>query len=262
MTGGELLAAFVIFIVAACVAHGVKWWRSRRPVEGELLPLPLPGEVPFVRPTKEAWAKVMQAQDYTTQIAQQVYNEAAAFFAKLAPRYGYKILYGPPHQGAPILFIGYQPGGSAPEAGDQSWPSMCSYATAGNKWALSRKMHQVFGYELLAQCCGLNAIFVRAPNEVTYRREFNNGVRAAIEKFCLEQVNHLVQAINPQKIVVIGLATLDLFGGGKPVLRNAKGRVLVTQGQIAGRTAFATLHLSGARISNEDLNAIKAFIAV
>jgi hypothetical protein len=200
--------------------------------------------------------------DPMEQVAIQVYDAATAFFGRAMPRYGYKILYGPPYQNAPIMFIGYQPGGKGTEADrreDARWPSVLSYAT--ESWPIARKMQAIWSKKFLAQCVGLNAIFVRAPSAAIYRKEFN-GTREAIEKFCLGQVNTLVQAINPQKIVVIGLSTLDLFGGGQPVLRNAKGRVLVKEGVVAGRSAYAIMHLSGAQISKVDLNAIKAFIAV
>jgi hypothetical protein len=69
----------------------------------------------------------------------------------------------------------------------------------------------------------------------------------------------LVDAINPQKIVVIGFATLKLFGGGKALLKNNDDRVLVKEGRIAGRPAIATIHLS-AQISTPDLNAIGAHL--
>jgi hypothetical protein len=187
-------------------------------------------------------------------IALRVYAEAADFFGPLSPRYGYKILYGPPHRRAPILFIGYQPGGKAPEAYEQDrWPSVCQYAT--ESWKLSRAMWKLFNREFLKQCCGFNGIFVRAPNKATYKQEFRES-RHSIEDFCRERVNQLVDAIDPQKIVVIGFNTLDLFGGGKPSLSNSDDRTLLKEGQIAGRPATATIHLSGAQISTPDLDAI------
>ena len=72
----------------------------------------------------------------------------------------------------------------------------------------------------------------------------------------LERVDRLVDAIDPQKIIVIGLGALELFGGGKPLLSNDKGRILLKEGRVAGRPAIATMHLSGAQISTEDLSAI------
>ena len=188
-------------------------------------------------------------------IALQVYAEAADFFGQLSPRYGYKILYGPPHHQAPILFIGYQPGGSTPEEGDKCWSPVCEYAS--EPWKLAVKMREMLGREFLKQCCGLNGIFVRAPDTATYKREYRDS-RPKIERFCLECVGRLVDAIDPQKIVLIGLATLDLFGGGRMLLSNSDDRILLKEGRVANRPAIATMHLSGAQISTQDFNAIGA----
>jgi uracil-DNA glycosylase len=85
-------------------------------------------------------------------------------------------------------------------------------------------------------------------------------VRKKIEGFCLPRVERLIDVMRPQRIVSIGFETLDLFGGGDPYLRNDKGRTLMKIGNIAGRKAFATLHLSGARISTIDRNSIRDLI--
>src|SRR5262249_39251460 len=129
---------------------------------------------------------------------------------------------------------------------------------ATESWKLSEAIQKLFDRKFLKQCCGLNRIFVRAPDAATYRQEFRE-YRHSIEEFCLERVIRLVNAIDPQKIVVIGFGTLELFGGGEPRLRsNSNGRTLLKEGQIAGRPAIATMHLSGAQISTPDFHAIRA----
>ena len=190
------------------------------------------------------------------RIALQVYAEAADFFGPLEPPYGYKILYGPPHHKAPILFIGYNPGGDAPEAHERDrWPSVCEYATANYKFACA--IRRLFDRQFLKQCVALNGIFVRTPGSDTYKKEFRVERRRSIEKFCMERVNRLVDAIDPQKIVIIGFNTLWLFGGGNPRLRN-DNRDLLREGLVAGRPAIATIHLTGARppLSMEDFDII------
>jgi hypothetical protein len=71
-------------------------------------------------------------------------------------------------------------------------------------------------------------------------------------------VVRIVEAIKPQSIVFIGFDALRLFDRHpEPRRRNAAGRVLTRTGSVADRDAIATLHLSGARISGEDFDAIK-----
>lgn len=99
---------------------------------------------------------------------------------------------------------------------------------------------------------GLNAIFLRCPNISEYTKNLDTETREKVERFCLERVHRIIDAIDPRKIVTIGFSTLKLFGETKPRAINAKGRVLTREGRIGGRGAIAMLHLSGARISKED----------
>ena len=61
---------------------------------------------------------------YVELTAERVYAEAADFFGRLVPprAYAFKVLYGPPLYRPPILFVGYQPGGAAPEEYKDRWP--------------------------------------------------------------------------------------------------------------------------------------------
>ena len=119
-------------------------------------------------------------------------------------------------------------------------------------------MRQLFGRELPERCCGVNAIFIRSPSMRDYRRDYSGQVRAEVASFCLDRVASLVRAMEPQNIVVIGHATLRLFGSTEAGLRSATGRVLTRTGRVTGRPALAVLHLTGARISLQDLVAVRA----
>jgi hypothetical protein len=118
-------------------------------------------------------------------------------------------------------------------------------------------MRKMFGKQFLEQCVGINAIFLRSPTVDDYKRNLDKNVRAQIEAFCLARVVQIVEAIDPKSIVAIGFDTLKLFGASTPDLANDKGRTLTKIGAVAGRGAIASLHLSGARISNCDLDSIR-----
>jgi hypothetical protein len=190
-------------------------------------------------------------------IAKQVYAEAADFFRRLtpAPAYGYKILNGPPLSPLPILFVGYQPGGAAPEDYSDRWPPVCQHATAN--WPLAQRMRQLFDKSLLEQCCGVNAIFVRAPNNDAYGKQYDRTLRAEIAEFCLPRVVRIVEALEAETtIVAIGHDTLRLFGHTEPRRESAAGRLLTITGRVADHDAIAMLHLTGARISAQDFRTI------
>lgn len=164
----------------------------------------------------------------------------------------------PPVHQTPFLFIGYRRGGGADDfkyethlGSHLTWPPESEYATAS--WSLARHMRNMFHPAVnLERCVGLNAIFLRCPNITEYTQNLDTETRQKVERFCLERVHRIIDAIDPQKIVTIGFSTLKLFGGTEPHAINAKGRVLTRGGQIGGRGAIAMLHLSGARISKED----------
>jgi hypothetical protein len=175
------------------------------------------------------------------------------------------VLFGPPVERPPVLFLGYQPGGDE-EAGavetergtHLQWPDQCDYAT--QDWRLGVVMRQLFEPDIdLRPCCGINAIFVRAPNITAYKAKYDKKARAKITAFCLPRVDRLIDAMRPAKIVVIGLQTLKLFDKHPvPGQRNAKGQALTAIGQVpGGRRAIATLHLTGYRVSRQDSELIK-----
>jgi hypothetical protein len=160
----------------------------------------------------------------------------------------------------------YQPGGGGDDFEYETslgshlmWPFKSEYATAS--WILARHMRDMFQPTVnLEQCVGLNSIFLRCPNITEYKHNLDTETRAKVERFCLERVHRIIDAIDPRKIVTIGFSTLKLFGETEPYSINAKGRVLTRRGRIGSRGAIAMLHLSGARISKEDRARIGASV--
>lgn len=203
------------------------------------------------------------------QLCRSVYSETASLYDHLVPKMGeralgYKILYGPPKVRAPILFLGYQPGGSKCDArkgeldGERvGWPQECEYATA--KWLLAQKMREIWGAELLAECVGLNLIFFRARSIKEWKR-VPLDVLAEAKAHSREKAALLVGALQPQKIVVIGLGAFDLmtktFGAtSRSIVRPAE-RDLIRGADLCGIPSLGTIHLTGARLSSDERRAI------
>jgi len=177
---------------------------------------------------------------------------------KANPALGFEILMGPPRHRPQVAFIGYQPGDGAMtiqqarQAGyEQRWPSENEYLT--QPYLLARRLRGMFGNELLKQCVGLNAIFLRAQSISIYNSLVSRRDRRVAQAFCLDQVRVLLDVMEPRSVVAIGFSTLSLFGGGQADLHGEAGRVLTKTGEVFGRPALATLHLSGARIARGDL---------
>lgn len=185
----------------------------------------------------------------------QKYADAAAGLGAAA--LGFRILYGPPVVGAPYFFIGFQPGGREIENCQHhtAWPQQCEYATA--EWPLAKKIRNIWGKDVVAQCTGLNAIFFRAPNLISWMR-VPAPLRNDLQEFSLLRAQAIVDVLQPERVVLIGLKTFDLLVEGKPCLRGDRGRVLAKDGTLWGRPAIGVLHLSGARFSCCDYARLRA----
>jgi hypothetical protein len=206
----------------------------------------------------------MNANSQIAAVCQRAYDETKRFYTRVADRcdnLGFEILYGPPLHRPDMLLLGYQPGGGAQSPEDararyplpDRWPDTSAYVTA--PWPLAGRLRDMFGTEPLTRSVGLNAIFVRSPKIAAYGT-IDGELRNEISHFCLPHVIRIIDAVDPVNVVVMGFATLRLFGAATPDRCNAKGRVLTSVGTIAGRRAIAMLHPSGAHISGEDRRAI------
>jgi hypothetical protein len=151
----------------------------------------------------------------------------------------------------------------------RSWPTKCEYALdkreLGNAgWEhpkLAVNMQKVWGVPILQKSTGLNVIFFRAPNLEEWRR-LETGLRIELEKFSEARARRIIEALQPKHLVVIGLEIsrrLAPSATSVMVRSGGNGRPLVVQGEIWGVTAFGIIHLSGARLSGDDLKAIRAY---
>jgi hypothetical protein len=172
---------------------------------------------------------------------------------------GFSILHGPPIHRAPVMFIGYQPGGNYDAAllpEEEGWPPVNRSAwvvrSGDHKHTLSRNLRSMFGPEFLARCVTTNINFFRAKNMTAWRR-VPLEARRQLEHFCRAQVLKIIPLIEPRLVVANGFATMRQIDPDATAWRhNAGGRVLMTEGRIGGTRVLATLHLSGCRISDED----------
>ncbi len=197
-------------------------------------------------------------------ICREIYAETRRLYADRVPPLseadrGFRVLYGPPVVEAPILFLGFQPGGheAEPEQHD-GWPAVCDYTVA--TWTLARRLREVFGADTLARCTGLNRIFFRSPSVAIWRK-VKADLREELEAFSLARAERIAWALRPQRIVVIGLGTLAGLAPSAVALEG-ENRILVRRGNLWGAPAYGMVHLSGARVSRADLERVHGFFEV
>lgn len=200
-----------------------------------------------------------------------IYRDTAGHYRSIAEReprlsYNYKILYNPPLMRPEIMFIGYQPGGTASVEGEserelEGWPRECEYAHASYKLAV--KALEMFPDVRRERCIALNSIFTRYPNARDFRSVCGRDLYCEIWNFCRPRMESIVRMLDPKFIVLIGFETAKLWGGPLEVdCYSDKGRPLTLSATIAGRRAIGVLHISGCRISSLDRELISKRIVV
>ncbi len=193
----------------------------------------------------------------------QIYAEVASFYQSKISNMGetargYSILYGPPIRGAETLFVGFQPGDDRDDAVIQeTWPASCLYAT--DKWRLAVRMRQIWSESYLRRCTGLNAIFFRAASVVQWRT-LPRDLRNEMEAFSLTRTDALIQMLEPERIIVLGLWLFDRLTHGSNELLGQTERVLVKRGAVCGHPALGIVHLSGSRVSTPDMACLKTYL--
>ncbi len=193
----------------------------------------------------------------------KAYAETRALYELKAPELehralGFRILYGPPTVGAPLLFLGEQPGGNVGPipSEHEGWPPYSDYARQG--WRLASQVRSIWPAALVERSTGLNANFFRAPNRAVWKG-VSHSTRVEIETFCLHQAKAIVGALVPTSIVVIGLQTFDKLSINQEIAVRRNGRALVKTGELWGRPAYGVIHLSGARLSADDSSCLRDY---
>ena len=100
--------------------------------------------------------------------------------------------------------------------------------------------------------------FLAVAKYKSYENDFDKSVREDIESFCRSRVFKIIEAIDPLKIVIIGFKTQELFDKPWPVDLKKEKQALIRIGEVAGRPAIATTHLTGSRgLNAADLGRIR-----
>lgn len=191
-----------------------------------------------------------------------IYARAKALHAQVKPGLGtadlgYEVLYGPPLPDAPILFVGFQPGGDKWQPLPVTWPTAMEYGNTHDPYPLASRLQLAFKPAFLNQCNAVNAIFLRAPSEERYRT-IDAAIRSDFEKLSLQAVQDLIGCLRPRLVVTLGFNTMKLFTTDEVDPLESGGRWLLYRASIAGTPAVAIRHPTGARppASNDEMKEI------
>ncbi|RNJ61507.1 MAG: hypothetical protein EDM03_15505 [Porphyrobacter sp. IPPAS B-1204] len=187
---------------------------------------------------------------------------------------GFSVLSGAPIERPPVLIIGANPGFGADDnqpCVERTWPARSYIQDA--QWPLARKVRAIFAEagrsSDLDRAVQTNFLFfksstIKRADDSRYPWEaVASGVRTKLERWCAREVEELVNVLEPEIVLVLGIAPFDVHAqDARTVLMDRSGRRrLLVAGRIAGRPAIGILHPTGAQVAGEDWSRVAAVLA-
>ena len=187
---------------------------------------------------------------------------------------GFSVLSGPPIERPSVMIIGANPGFGADDnqpSVEETWPARSYIQDA--QWSLARKIRAIFAEagrsSDLDRAVQTNFLFfksstIKFADDSRYPWEaVAFGVQTKLERWCAHEVEELVSILEPEIVLVLGIAPFDLHAQDvSTVLMDRSGRRrLLVAGQIAGRPAIGILHPTGAQVAGADWSRVAAVFA-
>jgi len=207
------------------------------------------------------WAEKLQREVYKT------WKKKYSFWKQ-----GFKVFYGPVKKRPELMIISHNPGGDHIDFQKEDKPSFEkgnflppeSLPYSGG-YTMSRKMQRFFAKDmyLLETSVTIPIMFFRSKN-INKLNDIERFKRYEMERYSLLKVKEIIDTVQPENILVIGLKTYDLLGKviglcdeEEFLHMNKDGRLLAVRAKQNGGKIFAMLHISGARINTNELSFIK-----
>jgi len=187
---------------------------------------------------------------------------------------GFSVLSGPPIERPQVMIIGANPGFGVDDdqpCVEETWPARSYIQDA--QWPLARKIRAIFAEagrsSHLERAVQTNFLFfksstIKFADDSRYPWEaVASGVRTKLERWCADEVEELVGALEPEIVLVLGIAPFDVHvRDASTVLMDRSGRRrLLAAGRIAGRPAVGILHPTGAQVAGADWSRVAAVLA-
>lgn len=189
---------------------------------------------------------------------------------------GIKVWYAPVVQDPKLLIITLQPGGGqadfeaenlgAFEAGDFSTTSN-DYVEA--TYVSAKKIRSFFDFdpthEILKHSVVVPLVFFRSPSISVWNNDLSPNKRAEMEGLCFAKTKEIVDTVNPEKILVIGMKAYkklkELLGTIQDekvaYARRGGAEELVITASSNGTPICAVMHFSGSHINKTDWQKMK-----
>jgi hypothetical protein len=214
----------------------------------------------------------MNIKTWSENLVKDVYRE----WKEKYPDYenGFKVFYSVPYKNPKLMIISFQPGGNYSNFYEENLGNykkddfiIKENSYISNNHKMSKVVRKLFfnvdnGIEILETSVIFPLIFFRSSSVKKWNTEIK---RKEMEDFCFKKVSEIIKVLNPKKILVIGFGTYKelqksgIFNFTDEKIackRNKNNHTLATTSKSNDIEFFTTIHLSGARFSNEDFNKI------
>ena len=215
----------------------------------------------------ESWA-----QELTEKIFQE-WESKYSFWKS-----GFEVFYSPVMYKPKLMIISLNPGGTQQDFKDLDYtnfqnnnfapPVKNRYVTTDYRFA--KKMRDLFkGYEkVLEKSVVTTTLLFRSKSISFWKKENPKESRLAMEKFAYDQVKEMLEEIQPKKLLVVGIGAykrlekhvITIEGKEKEIDNfDSVGRVISAKTKQIDIMAIP--HITGARLSNENMNKIKKYLS-
>ncbi len=214
----------------------------------------------------------MDITTWAHNLTKDIYDTWTAKYAFWKP--GIKVFYSPAVQNPKLLIVTMQPGGGEEdfEKEDKTRFEQGDFAVHANdyietNYRMAVKTRDFFdaNLTLLKESVIVPLVFFRTPSVHVWDKELSPQKKAEMEKYSFSKTKEIVDTVNPEKILVIGIKTYkklkELLGtvGNETVLhkRAGNGEPMAITADYDGKKIFAVIHFTGARLNKTDWKALK-----
>jgi len=202
---------------------------------------------------------------WASELQKEVYQTWKEKYLTWKP--GFKVFYGPVKQNPELMIVSQNPGGGANnfkvedlsrfQIGDFSPQQEHAYKL---NHTLATTLRNLFDDKtaILYKAVTFPMIFFRSRStkELSGIERF---MYHEMERYSLLKAREIIQKVKPQKIFVIGFKshdllerTLGLFDSEEFLHMKKDGRLLARIAQKDGISIFSSIHISGARLNNNE----------
>ena len=219
--------------------------------------------------------KQSEIESWAQELTKKIFQEWESKYSSW--KSGFEVFYSPVMYKPELMIISLNPGGTQKDFKDLDYtnfqnnnfalPAENRYITTNYPFA--KKIRTLFeGHEkVLEESVVTTTLLFRSKSIDFWQKENPKEFRLAMEKFAYDQVKEMLEEIQPKKLLVVGIGAYKRLGDHVIAIEEEEeidnfdsvGRVISAKTKQIDIMAIP--HITGARLSNENMNKIKKHLS-